>query len=117
MHSYKGIVQKGTKRAAELGFPTVNIPLESADISGIYAARVKAEGKELFAAAFADPERKVLEAYLFDFAGDLYGKEITVELFEKIRESELFSDDVALKKSVDNDIARVREYFKNRSMY
>jgi len=90
----------------------VNIPLESADISGIYAARVKAEGKELFAAAFADPERKVLEAYLFDFAGDLYGKEITIELHDKIRDPQRFFNDAALRTAIADDVTKVREYFR-----
>ena len=117
MKQFVGHVVRGVGRASRLGFATVNIPLLDESISGIYVGKVTTEGEEYIAAVFADPKRQILEAHLLDFSVDLYGKEITVELFEKIRESELFSDDVALKKSVDNDIARVREYFKNRSMY
>ena len=111
MHVFSGVVQKGTRRAAELGFPTVNIPLENAGVSGVYASRVKVGVQEYGAAAFADPERKVLEAYLLDFAGDLYGKEITIELHDKIRDSQQFSDDSMLRSAIANDVAKVREHF------
>src|SRR3989344_1651888 len=59
MERYSGIVQEGTKRAATLGFPTINIPLGNSDVSGIYAARVMMGEKEYPAAAFADPKRKI----------------------------------------------------------
>lgn len=112
MHSYTGIVEHGTKRAAKLGFPTINIPLEDTEVSGIYAARVKVEGKEYLAAMFADPKRKLLEAYILDFSGELYGKEIDIELHEKVRESQQFSDDATLRTAIADDIAKVRAYFK-----
>ena len=112
MHIFSGVVQKGTRRAAELGFPTVNIPLENAGVSGVYASRVKVGVQEYGAAAFADPERKVLEAYLLDFAGDLYGKEITIELHDKIRDPQRFFNDAALRTAIADDVTKVREYFR-----
>ena len=106
-------MQKGTKRAATLGFPTVNIPLSDAEVRGIYVARVVSDGKEYFAAAFADHDRKVLEAYLLDFSDTVYGKEVTIELLEKIRDSEKFGDNATLRAMIASDVAKVREYFKN----
>ena len=113
MSTYTGIVQKGAKRGKELGFPTANIALDDASVSGIYAAKVKVGDTEYKAAAFADQERKILEAHLLDFAGDLYGQSITIELLKKIRESALFTDDAVLRAAIAADIAKVREYFKN----
>ena len=110
---YIGIVQKGTKRAASLGFPTVNIPLLDGDVSGVYAARVTVSGEEYFAAAFADQKRKVLEAHVLDFSGELYGKEITIELCKKIRDNMEFPDDTTLRAAIEGDIVIVRAYFKN----
>lgn len=114
MSRHTGTVNKGSKRAGVLGFPTVNIPLTGSNVSGIYAGKVLAGGKEYVAAVFADPQRKILEAYLLDFSGDLYGKEISIELFEKIRETKMFADDASLQSAIAEDTARVREYFKNR---
>jgi riboflavin kinase/FMN adenylyltransferase len=113
MHLHTGIVQKGTKRAASLGYPTVNIPLLNPDVSGVYAARVVADGTSYAAAAFADQKRKVLEAHLLDFSGELYGKRITVELCKKIREDTRFSDDTALRAAIAEDTANVRTYFSS----
>ena len=122
MRSYKGVVEEGTKRASKLGFPTINISLQGAEESGVYAARVLATGGQYIAAAFADPERKLLEAHILDFpaeggsswggSGDLYSKKITIELHEKIRESMAFEDDDALRAAIADDIEKVREYFK-----
>ncbi|HEY4473697.1 MAG TPA: riboflavin kinase [Candidatus Paceibacterota bacterium] len=110
MNRFFGIVQKGMRRGTALGFPTVNISF-SEDLSGVYAGKVSAEGKTHLAAIFANQERKILEAYLFDFLGDLYGKEITIELHKKIREAGVFTDDETLKVAIASDIQKVREYF------
>jgi riboflavin kinase/FMN adenylyltransferase len=110
---YRGIVKKGSKRAAGLGYPTINIPLEDKNVSGIFAAKVSAGGAEYIAAAFADPSRGILEAHLIDFDRDLYGEEVTIELVEKLRESKRYDNDVALKTAISEDIAKVTEYFKN----
>ena len=111
MKKYTGIVQKGTKRAAELGFPTVNILLADSSVSGIYAAKVSVGGEEYIAAAFADQKRNVLEAHVLDFSDELYGKEVTIELCKKIRGNVQFSDDAALRAAIEGDIAKVRAYF------
>ena len=111
MNSYAGVVQQGKKRGTVLGYPTLNIPLNEEGVSGIYAAKVTVGSAEYPAAAFANPKRKLLEAHLLDFSGDLYGKEITIELCEKIRESKAFPDDVSLRAAIAEDIAAVRAYF------
>lgn len=111
---YRGTVQKGTKRAAALGFPTVNITLGDASVSGIYAARVVFDDKEYPAAAFADQKRNVLEAHVLDVELDLYDKEIVVELLEKIRDDETLESDDALRAAIADDVAKVRAYFKKK---
>ncbi len=112
MSTYKGIVQQGTKRASKLGFPTINIPLQDAKISGIYAARIQIAGDTYTAAVFADPERGLLEAHVLGFSGAFNEKEITIELYEKIRESKQFVDDTLLRAEIASDIIKVRKYFK-----
>ncbi len=115
MNTYKGVVEKGTKRAAGLGFPTVNIPLTGSD-DGIYAARVMVGKQNFIAAAFADQKRKVLEAHLLDFADDLYGKEVTIKLEKKIRESQVFDTDTALHTAIASDVYFVRKYFEGEKI-
>ena len=113
MNIFRGIVQEGAKRAAALGYPTVNIPLRDTDVSGVYAARVRIEKKEYVAAVFADQKRKLLEAYLLDFAPrQLYGETVAIELHKKIRDTKEFDNDEALSEEIKRDIATVRRYFK-----
>ena len=114
---FTGTVRKGTKRAAALGFPTVNIPLEEAGVSGVYVARLVFEGKEYPAAAFADQKRKLLEAHILDFSENVYGKEVLIELLEKIREAQVFDNDTALRLAILKDVENVREYFTRRQVF
>ena len=107
---YRGVVIEGSRRARELGYPTLNIKLEDSTISGVFAARVVLDGALYKAAAFADPSRTLLEAHLLDFADDAYGKEITVELLEKIRDAHRFENDEMLKAAIASDVAHVRDH-------
>lgn len=113
MRLYKGIVIKGQGRAGALGYPTVNIPLKDSGISGIYSARVKIGDAKYMAAVFADPKRKLLEAHLLDYSGELNGKSITIELCKKIREHDDFANDEDLRTAIARDVANVRAYFNN----
>ena len=110
---FTGVVQEGKKRGHQLGFPTVNIPLSGENVDGIFAAKVFFEGKEYGAAAYANVSRGILEAHLLDRSDDLYGKEIEIELVKKIRDDRTFADEVELKAAITDDVAKVREYFKN----
>ena len=112
MQIYSGIVQKGSKRGAALGFPTVNIPLVDTAVSGVYAARIKLGDETYEAVVFADRARKILEAHVLDFSADLYGWNITIELLKKIRERKKFSDDTTIKRTIAGDIEAVRAYFR-----
>lgn len=109
---YRGIAQKGEGRGKALGFPTANIPLADKTLSGIYAARVTIRKKQYFAAVYANRERKLLEAHLLDFHGELYGEEIRVTLEKTIRDDARFESDDALKAAIARDVQSVREYFK-----
>ena len=81
------------------------------ELSGIYVALVTVEGKTYQAAAFADHERSILEAHILDFSDDLYGKGITIELLEKIRDNKKFENDDTLRATIAEDVAKIRAYF------
>jgi riboflavin kinase / FMN adenylyltransferase len=112
MSTYTGIVQKGSKVAGSLGFPTVNIPLPDEGVSGVYAATVKVGEEKYEAMVFADSMRHLLEAHLLDFEADLYGWNIAVTLHEKIRGRKKFKNDTVTKKQLVKDVEAVRAYFR-----
>jgi len=108
-----GRVQRGSQKAASLGFPTVNIPLTDPTLSGIYAGVVRAGAAEYPAALYADQKRALLEAHLLDFSADLYGSEVEMELLEKVRDDRRFDTDKMLMRAIASDVERVRAYFQN----
>ena len=89
----------------------MNIGLTGGSVSGIYVARVVYDDKEYPATAFADQKRNVLEAHVLNKDLDLYGKKITIELLKKIRDTEMFQNDKALKAAIARDVDAARRYF------
>ena len=112
-----GAVIHGDKRGRELGFPTANIRLESACglRHGIYAVRVSVGGRHYDAVAnfgrrpMFDTGAVLLEVFLFDFSGDLYGSEIDVAFIEWIREERMFDGTAALIDQMKEDSRLARE--------
>ena len=111
-----GVVSGGAKRGTGLGFPTANIVLPAGVAlgHGIYAARVYVGAERYGAAAYLgtrptfDHGAPILEVFLLDFDGDLYGREIEVEFLDLIREDQRFSDLEALKAQMAEDCDKAR---------
>jgi riboflavin kinase/FMN adenylyltransferase len=109
----RGRVEPGAGRGKGLGFPTLNLPLaEGQDIGhGIYATRVEHRGRRYHAAGYVGPrptfgeDKPVLEAFLLDFSGDLYGEEVEVEFIAKIRSDATFESPEALASQMKQDCA------------
>jgi riboflavin kinase/FMN adenylyltransferase len=112
---FTGIVEKGKGEGHTIGFPTANIKLEDKGVSGIYAGRASVGGKEYIAAVYADQGRGLLEAHLLDFEGDLYGKEIEVELFDKIRDAAVFESFEVLAAQITKDVETIRALMRTRN--
>lgn len=118
-HRWKveGVVQGGARRGTGLGYPTANIALgKGATLAhGIYAVHVGVDGARHQGAAYLgtrptfDDGSPVLEVFLFDFDGDLYGRTIEVEFVEFLRGDRKFDGPDALKAQMDVDCARARE--------
>ena len=106
-----GEVIHGEKRGRELGFPTANIRLDPSTKlkHAIYAVRAYVDGKSFDAVASYgrrpqfDNGAPLLEAFLFDFSGDLYGQEMTVEFAGFIREEAKFENLDALVAQMNRD--------------
>jgi riboflavin kinase / FMN adenylyltransferase len=112
-----GEVIHGDKRGRELGFPTANLKLDAACglRHGIYAVRV-ATGEHRYSgvASFGrrpmfDTGAVLLEVFLFDFAGDLYGQNIDVAFIDWIREERMFDSAAALIQQMQDDSRIARE--------
>ncbi len=115
-----GEVIHGDKRGRELGFPTANLKLDRASglKHGIYAVRVAIAGKRHDAVAsfgvrpMFDDGAPLLEVFLFDFDGDLYGQTIEVAFIGWIRHEQKFPTIEALKRHMLADAAQARDALK-----
>jgi riboflavin kinase/FMN adenylyltransferase len=113
-----GPVTHGDARGRTIGFPTANIPLgrHLEPARGVYAVRATlSDGRVVKGVANlgrrptlgGDPISR-LEAHLFDFAGDLYGQELSVALAHFLREERKFPDFPALVAQIKADAAEAR---------
>jgi riboflavin kinase/FMN adenylyltransferase len=115
----EGVVEHGDKRGRTIGYPTANIAIGSylRPRFGIYAVRGRlAGGRAVDGAANLgirptfEPPRELLEPYFFDFAGDLYGRSIEVELISFLRPEAKYDslDALTAQMAADCDEARRR---------
>ena len=112
-----GTVTGGAKRGTGMGFPTANIAMPSGTSlgHGIYAAWVHVGGDRHRGAAYLgtrpqfDNGAPVLEVFLLDFDGNLYGREIGVAFVEFLRRDGAFEGIEALKVQMAKDCARAAE--------
>ncbi|GAP67403.1 FMN adenylyltransferase [Mizugakiibacter sediminis] len=112
-----GRVVRGERLGRKLGYPTANLRLgrRVAPVGGIFAVRVRGIGDapwpgvaSLGVRPTVDGREPLLEAHLFDYDGDLYGRRIEVEFVAKLREEAKFPDLDALKRQMDRDAAEAR---------
>ena len=110
-----GGVVHGDERGRELGFPTANIVPDEAFVCpghGVYACL--ADGHPAAVSIGVRPTFKtgrgeLIEAYLLDFDGDLYGQELCLEFLERLRGERRFDTAEALVEQMHRDVARTRE--------
>lgn len=114
--SVEGEVIHGRKLGRTLGFPTANIALGPAFKlrHGIYAVRARFDGRDYGGVAnfgsrpTVDNGPPLLEVFVFDFAGDLYGKSMEVEFIAFLRPEEKFDGLEALTIQMRKDEAQAR---------
>lgn len=112
----KAQVIHGDKRGRVLGFPTANLRLPAGTrlAHGIYAVRVHLDGQVHNAVASYgrrptfDNGAELLEVYIFDFSGDLYGRELAVTFHNYLRPELKFDGIDALIAQMDRDCAAAR---------
>lgn len=115
--SMRGRVVEGRRLGRDLGFPTANLALERrrSPVGGIFAVRVRGVGSAALAGVASlgtrptvDGTQALLEAHVFDFSGDLYGREIEVEFVAKLRDEQCFATLEALTAQMHCDAAQAR---------
>jgi len=104
-----GMVVEGDARGGTLGFPTANLaadPVLLVPLHGIYAG--SAAGHRAAISIGMNPhyggDELRIEAFLLGFAGDLYGKRLVVELWQRLRDEEIFDSEQALIDQIARDV-------------
>jgi riboflavin kinase/FMN adenylyltransferase len=112
-----GRVLRGNQLGRTLGFPTANLRFHgnTPALSGIFAARVHGVAAHPWPAVASfgtrptvDGTEPLLEAHLFDFEGDLYGRHIEVEFVARLRDEEKFPDLPTLVAQMHRDAGQAR---------
>jgi len=127
-YGISGHVIHGQKLGRELGFPTLNLAVANhlhhrkPATSGIFTAQVIGLSERPLPAVASlgvrptveDAGRVLLETHIFDYKQEVYGKIITVELLEKIRDEEKYSNLDTLTQAIAADAKHARNYFQKK---
>lgn len=109
----EGTVVHGDRRGEGLGFPTANLAVPPdllVPAEGVYAGAALGHRAAISVGTnphFGGTELRV-EAYLLDFAGDLYEERLVAELWERLRDQAAFASEAELVAAIDDDVARTR---------
>lgn len=121
-HFVRGRVAHGAGRGRGLGFATANLvpetPLVPGDGVYVTVARLGNRRLDSVTSIGSTPTfggiASVIEAHIFADVGDLYGRSLVLEFFEKIRDQRKFDSPVALVEQIGCDVARAREVLAAR---
>ena len=116
-HSLSGTVVVGDQRGRTLGFPTANMDVYQGLLwpgDGIYATWAHFGGRRHLSATSIGVRptfgltQRLVEVYVMDFSGDLYGQQLEVEFVQKVRNQETFADIDSLIARIEQDVADSR---------
>jgi len=120
--SIVGKVQKGRQLGKKIGFPTCNIDIKNYKIPklGVYAVKIHFKDKKSkngianigFRPTF-NQKKLVLEVNIFNFSGNLYNKNLSIEFIEFIRGEKKFNGVLYLKKQIKVDCKKAKEILLN----
>ena len=104
-YKISGKVIEGDKYGRKLGFPTMNLQVEGADLppAGVYAGKAIVESKSYRAGILINPTGKV-EAHLIGYNESAYGKIVTLETSKFLREYKKFDTEEELIIQITKDL-------------
>ncbi|MEY4634139.1 MAG: adenylyltransferase/riboflavin kinase [Actinomycetota bacterium] len=126
-YEVRGEVVSGDQRGRTIGFPTANVHIPKGmciPSDGVYAGLyTRPDGTEYATAInlgrrptfYANQEASLLEAYLMDFSGDLYGETASVKFLAFLRSEKQFSGIDELKQQLQHDIKHARQAVRART--
>jgi riboflavin kinase/FMN adenylyltransferase len=113
----EGRVTTGSERGRVLGFPTANLafqPHQALPPDGVYISRAYVDAEPYQSVTNIgqrptfDAGERTVEVYLLDFEGDLYGRELRIELVERLRAETRFASAEELKAQIAKDVEQAR---------
>ena len=121
--SLQGRVVAGDKRGMDLGFPTANLDVEPGQAlpaGGIYACQAHIDGQTYSAMTNIGNRptfgggQQIIEVYLIDYNGDLYGHELAIDIIGRLRDEKKFDTPEQLKEQIAEDIIQGKDMLKTR---
>lgn len=116
-YTMDAVVEHGEEVGRQLGFPTANLsaaPAKCLPAPGVYAMWLRIDGRWREAATNVGyrptfgGDRLTVEAYVLDFEGDLYGREVRAAFVERLREERAYDTPDALVEQIGRDVKDVR---------
>ncbi len=121
--SLHGRVITGAGRGTKLGFPTANLdidPKQALPTDGVYATRAYIDGQAYQSMTnigkqptFGD-KKSIVEVYVLDYPSSLYGRQLKIDVIERLRGEEKFDTAEKLKKQITKDIKQGRAILNSR---
>lgn len=117
-YSLSGAVVQGDQRGRLLGFPTANLAVDDQKLLpafGVYAGHARWDGQvapcvvNLGMRPTFDPPQLRIEAHLLGFGGDLYGRQMTLDLLHRLRPEQAFTGVEALVSQIRLDVHQAGE--------
>ena len=121
--SLNGRVTSGAGRGVELGFPTANLDIEpeqALPAEGVYATWTHIDGQAYQSMTNIGKQptfggsQRIVEVYILDFRSNLYGRELRIDIMERLRGEKQFDTAEELKKQITEDIKRGRAILNSR---
>ena len=121
----KGSVVPGTGQGRGLGFPTINLKIDpgwAIPADGVYATlthidvRVYQSLTNIGSRPTFGGKQRTLETYILDFQGDLYGRELTIDIVQRLRDERKFPSVADLKKQIAEDVQKGRTILNSRNI-
>jgi len=121
--SLHGRVVPGANRGAKMGFPTANLDIDTEQAiptEGVYATLAYINDKAYNSMTYVgasptfDDSRSIIEVFILDYSGDLYGNELKIDVIERLRGGKQFDTIEKLKQQITADIEKGRVLLDSR---